>query len=318
MCEDLGVQLYELTLDLPRVLKHPCLLLWTVGTLIRLKPRGVIVQNPSLLLALLVVVLRYVLNYSVVVDAHNEAISPFQPKWKWIMRPSRYLQKVADLTIVTNHELADIVKRNYGRPFILQDKLPKFPYGTAPALRGSFNVVCICTFAKDEPVLEVVEAARRLDRDYAIYVTGNYRGNGARVTNLAIPPNVILTGYLPEDEYIALLRGADVILDLTYMDDCLVCGAYEAVALGKPMIVSDSKAAREYFYKGAVYVSNEPSAIAKAIQTICMDLARYESDVRELRRELEDRWAPKREEVLSVLETLTGTRPGSIQQRSYP
>jgi glycosyltransferase involved in cell wall biosynthesis len=56
------------------------------------------------------------------------------------------------------------------------------------------------------------------------------------------------------------------LLDLTTFQDCLVCGAYEAMTTGKPCVLSDTPALREYFTRGVVFTSHEPTAIARAVQ----------------------------------------------------
>lgn len=68
--------------------------------------------------------------------------------------------------------------------------------------------------------------------------------------------NCRLTGYLPYDRYVGLLRGVDVILDLTSQDHTLLMGAFEAVSLGTPLIVSDWPILRDYFSLGTVHVPN--------------------------------------------------------------
>ena len=63
--------------------------------------------------------------------------------------------------------------------------------------------------------------------------------------------NIILTGYLPDDEYIALLKSADVIIVLTSQDHTLTCGSYESIVLGKPMVLTDTEAIKNHFNKGS-------------------------------------------------------------------
>ena len=59
-----------------------------------------------------------------------------------------------------------------------------------------------------------------------------------------------------KDEYVSMLYSVDATIDLTNRENCLVCGAYESVAAGKPMILSKTQALMEYFNKGAVYVEH--------------------------------------------------------------
>ena len=104
-------------------------------------------------------------------------------------------------------------------------------------------MVFVCTYQADEPFREVIEAGRLLPESVQTYVTGNH----TQVPHLPeIPSNVHLTGFLPDHDYEeALLNRADVVVDLTSMEDCLVCGGYEAVAIGKPLVTSDTAAFEE-------------------------------------------------------------------------
>jgi glycosyltransferase involved in cell wall biosynthesis len=61
------------------------------------------------------------------------------------------------------------------------------------------------------------------------------------------------------------LRRATVIVDLTLMPSCLVCGAYEALAVGTPLILSDDPAGRERFGPMALFSRDDPASIAAAI-----------------------------------------------------
>jgi GTP:adenosylcobinamide-phosphate guanylyltransferase len=45
-----------------------------------------------------------------------------------------------------------------------------------------------------------------------------------------------------------------------------VCGAYEAIAAGKPLITSTTAALRSYFAEVAVFTAHDPPAIARAVE----------------------------------------------------
>jgi glycosyltransferase involved in cell wall biosynthesis len=178
--------------------------------------------------------------------------SAFFSRYRWLLPLYRFVQRRSDLTIVTNESTGGQVKKNGGVPFVLEDKIPQFGECNQIMLRGKNNLVFICTFEKDEPYDRVIEAAKLVDSSVFIYVTGKYEKAPPEILKAA-PSNVIFTGFLPERNYLDLLSSSDIIIDLTYMDDCLVCGAYEGLALGKPLILSDTAALREYFDAGAVY-----------------------------------------------------------------
>ncbi|MBW1782866.1 MAG: glycosyltransferase, partial [Deltaproteobacteria bacterium] len=174
------------------------------------------------------------------------------------------IQHKADLTIVTNDKLSTLVKENGGSPFVLEDKIPHFRRCHPIPLKGDHNVVFVCSFEKDEPYLEIIQAARLIDLSISLYITGPYQKAGRDMLDQA-PPNVVFTGFLSDQDYVDLLYSCDAVIDLTVMQNCLVCGAYEAVALGKPVILSGTEALKKYFSKGAVYTENRPWEIAAAI-----------------------------------------------------
>ena len=79
---------------------------------------------------------------------------------------SRWVIRKADLTIVSNRQLAALVDRWGGRSFTLPDPIPVPPAvpAAARALDGAFNVVLIATHAPDEPIAQIFEAVRDTGR----------------------------------------------------------------------------------------------------------------------------------------------------------
>ncbi len=165
----------------------------------------------------------------------------------------------------------------------IPDPIPDLvrPAEVAP-LNGAFNVLFICSWAEDEPYLEVLRAAAALDSDIFIYITGNSRGKEQQL-GTTLPANVVLTGYLHEQEFNALLFRCDVAMVLTTRDNCLLCGAYEGVAAGKPLLLSDTRALRNYFSKGAVYIENTADLIARGIEDSRSRHASIRQEVAELK-----------------------------------
>ena len=247
-----------------------------------------LVTNPSLILAALCVALRRVHSYRLIVDAHNEAVTPYINRQGWIRRLSRWVIRRTDLTIVTNAQLAALVTGYGGRPFVLPDRIPTPPAaGAMPAASGAFSAVLIATYAPDEPIAAVLEAVR--GSDIQLHVTGNPRKLDAAVRENA-PANVHFTGFLEEDAYWGLLRSADAVIDLTLMEDCLVCGAYEALSLAKPMVLSNNAASVELFGEAAVFTDNTPADIRRALDAVRASHAQIEAAAQRRRRELIERW----------------------------
>jgi len=212
---------------------------------------------------------------------------------------------MADLTIVTNRTLADYVSRRGGVAVVLPDPMPEFSPSSVSkqTLKGRYNVLFICTWAVDERYEEVIEAARILGPDFMLYITGNDRGRSQRLTK-KLPSNVVLTGYLDDASYVEMLYSCDVIIDITDRENCLVCGAYEALAAGTPLIVSGSDALKDYFSKGVLFTNNSSVDIAEKVVVAIASGSTLRVQMQALRAELKQRWLEQQahfEEALSVL-----------------
>ena len=80
-------------------------------------------------------------------------------------------------------------------------------------------------------------------------------------------------------------------MDLTTRENCLVCGAYEAMAAKKPVVLSDTTALREYFHKGAVFSGNHSVALAKSITDTLSDIESLNQQVQIFSIELREHWS---------------------------
>ncbi len=270
--------------------------------LLKERPGLVCCQNPSIVLSFFLVTIKRAAGFSVCVDAHNAGLFPAEGRSPHLMRLSAYIQKHSDLTLVTNRDLHEQVKRNQGRPFILQDRIPDIPRTPPAALKGRHNILFICSYAEDEPYHLVFDAARMLDSDVHIYVTGNYYKKN--IDPGLLPANVSLTGYIPEARYVEMLNSVDATIDLTEREGCLVCGAYETVSVEKPQILSDTRALRRYFNKGAVYTPHTAEGIRDSIRALLRDRERLVQEVRELKAERAREWEIKRSALAWLLEDM--------------
>lgn len=271
----------------------------TLRLLLRTRPGIIICQNPSLILTILLIFVQSFSRIKVIVDAHNAGIFPGEGRSPVLGCLARFAQKKAVITLITNNGLADVVKKNGGLPFILQDKIPSLPEHPAIVLRGKHNILFICSFAADEPYEAIFSAASLLPKEIFIYVTGNY------TKKQVVPPvdctNLVLTGFLPEDQYVAMLNSVDATIDLTTRENCLVCGAYESLAAGKPMILSNTAALRDYFSKGAVYSGHTAPELAAAIKEIVARKEALRHEVLKLRDKREAEWLKRKELLLGML-----------------
>jgi hypothetical protein len=98
-------------------------------------------------------------------------------------------------------------------------------------------VLFLGTYGRDEPVAELVEAARLLP-EVEVRITGD---PGAAPPGLLdqLPPNVRLLGYLGPEQYQAEVLRADLAVVLTTEPTSVMRAGYEAVYARRPLLVSD-------------------------------------------------------------------------------
>lgn len=130
------------------------------------------------------------------------------------------------------------------------------------------NRVCVpIIFARDEPVDVLFSVARRLE-DIDFHVTGN---PDLLPANTSIPPNVTLVGFLGQELFLNEMRSSDVVLVLSTERESVMRTAYEAIRLGRPLVVSKSEATLKYFPEALHAENSETSIIAALMAAIRED-----------------------------------------------
>lgn len=271
------------------VLRYLVAIIQTTILIVKRKPEVVLVQNPSIFLAFWTAITRGLLNYKLVVDYHTFYINPNSLLRSVLNKVNSYALNASDLVIVTNesykNKISDVIKTEI---MILPDKIPDISTnGELPQLEGRANLLYICSFSEDEPWREVIKAASLLEDDVYIYISGKA---DKTIMRMPKPQNVIFTGFVPVEKYHAMLKSVDAIIVLTEAEHCLVCGGYEAVAVEKPLIISEKKAIKQFFNSGAIYTKNNASDIAAAINNAIAGAATYGTQVRELKRMRQVDW----------------------------
>jgi glycosyltransferase involved in cell wall biosynthesis len=270
---------------------------WTV--LLQERPDIVFVQNPPIFCALLAFFYARRYHAQSVIDSHTAAFT--SPKWTWSLGLHRLLSRRAAVTIVHNESQAQTVKRWGCRYCVLGDPLADDdPTGQDfPLTRGS-NVAVISTFGEDEPLEIVMETASRL-HEVNFYVTGDCRRIAPGLLARK-PDNCYFTGYLPYEQYASLLRRVDFVLDLTTRDNCLLSGAFEAVSVGTPLIISDWPILREYFPLGTVHVFNTVQDILEGVRRAQREQPALRKGILQLREQMEAEWKQRFAELCGLLQ----------------
>jgi glycosyltransferase involved in cell wall biosynthesis len=299
LSEEANAKLHQLDCGGNRILRY---LVCSVKTLVLLSkecPRILFVQNPSLVLAFLAALYRRLDRCRVVVDFHTPTIVLWGLKAVIFEFLIRFINRNVDLVIVTNESMKSKIEFHRGKGFVLPDKIPTFKTFQRRKLKGEYNVLFISSFAEDEPFQEVVEAARKLE-NINIHITGSLKRAPRRLLT-DVPSSVSFTGYLPEEEYIELLNSVDVVMDLTDREGCLVCGAYEAVAAGRPLITSNSKTLMSYFDRGSVYADNTTEGIAQAITSAIKNITVLEREIEHLKHVRSAEWRRQFDDLMNLI-----------------
>lgn len=298
---------FRLELHLVQVLKRRRLLIplryilqtvVTIALLIREKPKLVFVQNPPIFAVLIVYLYAKLAGAKYVIDSHTGAL--LHPMWQWSLPLHGFLSRQAITTIVTNEHLASMIKSWGGQTTIIADIPTTFPPGKPFPTNGRFNVAVINTFSPDEPLNEILDAANSLP-DVQFYITGDLvRAKKTYLKNQA--DNVKFTGFLPDEEYLGLLRAAQAIMVLTTDDHTMQRGACEAVWLGKPIITSDWPLLKSYFYKGTIHVDNSSQGIQEGIRRMEQQVEFLEKEVLLLQKDRRLEWEEKYVELARLIE----------------
>lgn len=284
-----------------RIIRYPVLLAWTLGVLFKERPHIVFCQNPSIVLTGFLVLLKGLFSYRLVVDRHSNfkflTRGSASVKWRIFHCLSAYTLRNAEVTIVTTRKLAKWVHACGGRAVVLHDRIPDLSTNVNVDLAGAPSVLFVCTYSPDEPIGEVLESVKTMPAESVIYITGRapevVQKLTAELNRDLGASRVILTGFLSENDYRAYMKAANVVVVLTTVEDVLVCGGYEAVSLGKPLVLSGSKAIRGLFNRGVIYCDNSAQDISEAVAHAHKERLHHQDEIACLRNDLRVLWAQR-------------------------
>jgi glycosyltransferase involved in cell wall biosynthesis len=261
------------------------------------RPRLVFVQSPPTFAVMTVWLYGALTGARFVVDAHSAAmLSAYWTRPRWLYR---LIARRALATIVTNEHFAEWIRRSGGRALVIRDIPTNLATSATFLVPDAFNVMVVNTFADDEPLRELIAAADGLN-GVVFHVTGDPGGPGARVPD-RVPANVRFTGFLPDDEYYALMAASQAVMCLTTRDHTMQRGACEALWMGKPIVTSRWSLLEEYFRTGAVHVANTPDGIRNGVREIVRRYPEYEEGIRRLQAEQRRAWERSLRSLIDVV-----------------
>jgi glycosyltransferase involved in cell wall biosynthesis len=288
LADDIGARLFLapnlLRNKLYAPFRYVYLTIWTIMILLRHRPDLVIATAPPHFCPLTVFLYAKLFNGIYVVDANHLATTGYWSKIPLGFWFNRFLMNQAIVTLVHNEATKELTDALRIRSIVLEDKIPDLHATNECFEKKDLTIVVPCSFDPDEPIEEVFQAAMALP-EARFYFTGNPSRMPPKLHKRR-PANVIMTGFLPEKDYDALLNVADLILVLS-KDDYPVRprGAGEAVAVEKPIIVSRNRTTEHHFYKGACLVNNNCDEIVKSIVNIRDNYETFKKEITDLKHE---------------------------------
>ncbi len=235
----------------------------TAGYLMRQRPRVVIATNPPIIPGLLAWMYGTLSGATVLLDDHpaafgaqNDAVS------ERLQRQHRWLASRVTACLVTAPEWVQQLETWGATGLAFHESPPAWQVPPPRRLTGRPRVLFVGTFGGDEPVEEVVAAAR-LRPSMEIRVTGRLSRCPKGLIRTA-PENVRFIGFLSQEGYVRELGAADIVVTLSTEPTSVMRAAYEAVYAERPLVVSDWPALRELF-PSAVHTANTAAALATAL-----------------------------------------------------
>jgi hypothetical protein len=257
-------------------------LVQTTRLLLEWRPRAVVIMQPPLFALLPAALLRLCTRARVVGDLHSGTFN--DPKWSWASKLVLGVIGRRGLSMVTSETFKRRVESAGGAAIVVHDRIERvapsgdaMPSDVVPQLMGVEYVLFPFTYAADEPIWAVIDAAK-LVPDVTLVMTGRAP---AELRNRA-PENVIFSGYVSNVEYAVLAASASCICALTSRENTMQRAAYEALAFGRPLVTSGTEVLRDYFGDSAVYTDNSAVSMAGCLRRVLDNRRHYERAAVEL------------------------------------
>lgn len=255
--------------------------------------------------ALLAVMIFKRNNTRIVADLHTGYF--LDPKWKWFSRIGLWILR-NQTVVVTNPELAKLTARSGVRTVVLHDILTdrsEAEFSTAEQF-----VLCPLSYANDEPVDEIVAAARLCPQVRFVLT-----GRAPEFIKDKATPNVKFTGYVSNEVFERLVLDAQAICALTKRDLTMQRAGYEALMAGKPQVTSQFDVLSQFLTTAAEYADpNDPKSIAQGIQRVVENKEHYSEEARKV---LAQRIAQQRQSIESLRALTTTPQKPQAESRWY-
>jgi glycosyltransferase involved in cell wall biosynthesis len=296
-------------------LKYVIQIWQTLRLLFHERPHVVLVMVPPIFAALPAYIYCKLTGSRFATDNHTAGFT--MRRWQRLKFLHAWLEKRAACNIVTNEQLQRL-QQTWGVPaekiLVIGDlpaqfakiETPPFLTPTPPSTpdngkhnNGFFAVTAVCSFNPDEPLDEILQAAAELP-EINFFCTGKLKDAPPKILERK-PQNVTFTDFLSVPHYAGLLKDSHGVMVLTTRDHTMQRGAYEAMALGTPIITSDWPLLRKTFANGSLFVDNSPQSIVKAVRQLRAEWPKFKTAIQTQRAQRRAAWAEKESELRRIL-----------------
>jgi glycosyltransferase involved in cell wall biosynthesis len=294
---------------LPRIaapLRYALAAIRTWGILSRESPARVLAVTPPVFVPLLCWFWCRLHRRQLLIDCHTGTLR--SGKWGWADPLHRAVMRRASATLLHIEEMRALAASWGARALLLPDDLPH-PEDAAPTPATQDPTVLVAgSFDGNEPVAAVVEAARLLP-GVQFRLTGDPRLLAPALRKSA-PENVIFTGFLPYPNFLGELTACHLVAAFSTEPEIMNRAAFEAVGLGRPLVLSDLPGLRHRFAGAAIFAENTPEEMAAAVRQGLDDRLELEERSRSLAVQLR----AERDRAMSQLKQLLEVQEGSCAQ----
>ncbi len=197
-----------------------------------------------------------------VVDCHTSSF--YSWRWRWSLPLLKLVCKTAVAALVHTHEDLDRVGAWGVRALLFPDDVPDVSQAQAQPQATRPTVVVAGSLDPFEPIEATLDAARLLP-DVEMRFTG-YPHRVPEIARRAAPANAVFTGWLDYPRFLGELLAAHAVAVFSTDPHIMNRAAFEAIGLGRPLVLSDLPGLRSRFGQAALFSPNEPHAMADAIR----------------------------------------------------
>jgi hypothetical protein len=274
LAKELNAEILSYVEDFPYLFSMICVTI----LILRKRPKAIFLQLTQGLPFAFLVLLKEILKFNLIVDMHTGFLVYNNIKGRLLNKPFvKFLRKV-NLIIVHNETIKSIINQSLiKRVFVLKDPLLKNEIKELKIF-PKFTIFTTLSFLGDEPLNSIKKLAEKL-KDSALFLYTSKK-------KVKIP-NMINLGYLRYEDYLKILKSADVVIAFTKREYTSLSLAFEAISFNKALICSKTNTLEELF-KNKVILAKNVDDFLLAIEKLKDKHYReeYEKSIKDVREEL--------------------------------